>query len=218
MGTDIVCRDSEFIAAATSSANIRQALLKLGLKAKGGNYLSFRQKAAKLNLNLPYLSLGPNLDWSIRRHMEDDTIFVEAKAVTSRRSLLTRLKLNPNAGSNVRWIKEKIVELRINTSHWKGQGSNKGQRLPGSKTNLDDIFSNKKNAKSLSLKLILIHRGILKNECSECGISNWRDRPLSLHLDHKDGDHSNCARDNLRLLCPNCHSQTPTYCRRKSSL
>ncbi len=48
--------------------------------------------------------------------------------------------------------------------------------------------------------------------CSECGTGNvWNDKPLSLHLDHIDGNSDNNSIDNLRLLCPNCHTQTDTY-------
>lgn len=48
--------------------------------------------------------------------------------------------------------------------------------------------------------------------CTECGITNiWQSKPLTLHVDHIDGNSDNNATDNLRLLCPNCHSQTDTW-------
>ena len=47
--------------------------------------------------------------------------------------------------------------------------------------------------------------------CSECGISEWNDKPITLQLDHIDGNADNNHEDNLRLLCPNCHSQTDTF-------
>lgn len=47
--------------------------------------------------------------------------------------------------------------------------------------------------------------------CSECNLSEWRDKPITLELDHIDGDPSHNQLCNLRLLCPNCHSQTPTF-------
>lgn len=46
-----------------------------------------------------------------------------------------------------------------------------------------------------------------------CGIDKWLDKELVLHLDHIDGNRKNYKRENLRFLCPNCHSQTKTYCR-----
>jgi predicted nucleic acid-binding Zn ribbon protein len=50
------------------------------------------------------------------------------------------------------------------------------------------------------------------NNCSECGIGDlWNGKPITLQLDHMDGNSDNNNLNNLRLLCPNCHSQTETY-------
>ena len=45
-----------------------------------------------------------------------------------------------------------------------------------------------------------------------CGILTWQNKKLSLHLDHINGTNNDHRLKNLRLLCPNCHSLTPTYC------
>lgn len=51
-----------------------------------------------------------------------------------------------------------------------------------------------------------------KDECAICGVgSEWNGKPLTLQLEHKDGDHSNNEISNLEILCPNCHSQTDTH-------
>lgn len=44
-----------------------------------------------------------------------------------------------------------------------------------------------------------------------CGIHEWNGKPLVLQLDHIDGDNKNHRKDNLRWLCPNCHTQTTTW-------
>lgn len=49
------------------------------------------------------------------------------------------------------------------------------------------------------------------DSCLFCGLSEWRDQKIVLELDHIDGNSSNNVRENLRLLCPNCHSQTDTW-------
>lgn len=49
-------------------------------------------------------------------------------------------------------------------------------------------------------------------KCSCCGISSYNDKPITLQVDHIDGNALNDDKDNLRLLCPNCHSQTDTFC------
>lgn len=48
-------------------------------------------------------------------------------------------------------------------------------------------------------------------KCNVCGLSDWNNKPISLELEHKDGDNQNNARENLEGLCPNCHSQTDTF-------
>lgn len=64
---------------------------------------------------------------------------------------------------------------------------------------------------TFKLKNRLLKEGIIENRCSICRISNWNNRIINLELDHIDGNRVNHALANLRLLCPNCHSQTDTY-------
>lgn len=47
-----------------------------------------------------------------------------------------------------------------------------------------------------------------KNKCNNCGLDTWNGKPITLELEHKDGNHQNNNRENLEALCPNCHSQT----------
>lgn len=63
-----------------------------------------------------------------------------------------------------------------------------------------------------------LRRVMLRNgftwKCAICGIDEWLGTSLTLHVDHINGDKRNNNADNLRFLCPNCHSQTDTYCGR----
>jgi hypothetical protein len=62
-----------------------------------------------------------------------------------------------------------------------------------------------------NLKLRLIKAGLKDGSCEDCGIDEWRGRPLSMALHHVSGDGRDNRLDNLRLLCPNCHSQTENF-------
>lgn len=57
----------------------------------------------------------------------------------------------------------------------------------------------------------LIREGKLERKCYECGITEWRGRPLSFNLDHINGVNDDYRLDNLRIVCPNCDSQSQTF-------
>jgi 5-methylcytosine-specific restriction endonuclease McrA len=61
------------------------------------------------------------------------------------------------------------------------------------------------------LKRRLIEAGLLEAKCNRCGIDAWRGKPLSVQIDHVNGLRNDNRLENLRMLCPNCHSLTPTY-------
>jgi transposase len=73
------------------------------------------------------------------------------------------------------------------------------------------LVENSTYVSTVSLKRRLINEHVLKNECHICGLTKWNGKEISLHLDHINGCRRDQRRENLRLLCPNCHSQTETY-------
>lgn len=57
----------------------------------------------------------------------------------------------------------------------------------------------------------LIKENYKDHKCELCNNQYWNNLPIPLELDHIDGNSSNHKLENLRLICPNCHAQTPTY-------
>lgn len=101
---------------------------------------------------------------------------------------------------------------------YKTNQSGKGVPCIKSQLDIQPFLNNEKNISSWKMKQLLFRDNLIENVCSECGLSGeWNGKPISLHLDHIDGNSSNNSLDNLRLLCPNCHSQTETYCGKNKS-
>ena len=94
-----------------------------------------------------------------------------------------------------------------------GVDRTKGPELEALRRVLSGEWLNYK-APGSQLKNRMFKAGIKKEICEECGqLPEWNGKPLSLQLDHIDGDHRNNKLENLRIVCPNCHTQTETFSR-----
>lgn len=134
--------------------------------------------------------------------------------------VLRKLNLRP-AGGNYRLLKARLTDFGIDISHFKGHGWSMGLTIESSdsvrKAVLrkmipdSEVFTrDSRYFSTCQLKKRLVKLGMVE-KCAVCGISSWQGTILKLHLDHIDGDPTNNEITNLRLLCPNCHSQTETY-------
>ena len=91
-------------------------------------------------------------------------------------------------------------------------GNQAGIGLLKSKISLNEIITNKVKFSRCQLKKRLIHNGLLEYKCVKCGnTGEWMNEKISLEIDHINGVNNDNRLENLRILCPNCHSQTPTF-------
>lgn len=142
-----------------------------------------------------------------RYSLEEAAAAIETS--TSLRQAMLKLGIAAQGG-NYRVIKKLIEKYNLDASHFTGKAWNKGITI-GPQKPIDDYLSNSISITSHKLRLRLIKEGIKEHLCENCGLSEWLGRPISLELNHIDGNNSNNNLINLSLLCPNCHAQTPNY-------
>jgi hypothetical protein len=151
------------------------------------------------------------------RYTDEELATAVAESV-SIAGVMRALGVRPAGGSHFN-ISRRIKRAGLDTSHFLGRASNKGQRFE--KLQAGQILirrdPNLPRTKPRLLRRALIEIGT-PSECSNCRASEiWMGKALVLHVDHVDGDAWNNEAENLRFLCPNCHSQTATYCRKMSA-
>lgn len=119
-------------------------------------------------------------------------------------------------GGNYRTFYKYVKEYNLDTSHFTGQKTNLGNRNNVGLSK-EDFFRKEKLIRSSDLMKKLITLGVKEYRCECCGITEWNGREIKLQIHHIDGDHFNNELENLKVLCPNCHSQTDTYAGKKNN-
>ena len=131
-----------------------------------------------------------------------------ASSVSMRASLM-KLGVAPYGG-NYATIKKAIAYFGIDVAHFRGRGWNGGTQRPPLPLERYLVLGGP-SISTHKLRQRLLRADIFEAVCQVCGHSHWNGRPISLELDHIDGNTKNNVLSNLRIICPNCHAHTPTY-------
>jgi len=132
-----------------------------------------------------------------------------AEHSTSVAGVCRYLNINNPGGSSQTNIRNRLRDFGIDTSHFLGKAARKGTQASNRKTAAEILVrlpSGAYRPEAKKLRRALIEQG-REYVCEGCGNKAWwKEGPLTLEVDHIDGDWHNNEEDNLRFLCPNCHS------------
>ncbi|MFD9289855.1 HNH endonuclease [Streptomyces sp. NPDC060030] len=190
--------------AASSSRTLSEALRKLGVDPKSPTRGYLLGRMRRLGVDTRHFE-SEGVRWTKEVLQEAVT------ASTTMCEVLRRLGLEVVGGQHTH-ISRRVKALGIDTSHFAAP-SRKGEvrRRRPEELLVDRTQTLDRRIPGERLKRAMIAMGTPEH-CARCGTGPvWRHRPLPLEVDHIDGNWRNNQPQNLRLLCPNCHSTTDTY-------
>jgi hypothetical protein len=153
------------------------------------------------------------VNWNKRKYTQEEFVraWLSSKTIGE---VTKKLGCNHSGGGYV-VLRAAARQLDLPTDGMIGYGLNAGPGYNHIKfIPLSEILVENSTYPNIArLKIRLLREGLLEAKCygEECGIVEWKGKPISLQLHHISGDNLNHRIENLRLLCPNCHSQTATF-------
>ena len=107
-------------------------------------------------------------------------------------------------------VKQRMTDLKLSGLDFRGKSAISTYNEKN-KVDRDKLFCKGSKHNRNVLRKTIIRENLIPYKCAICGIVEWQGKTLSLELDHINGENNDNRLENLRFLCPNCHSQTTTY-------
>lgn len=136
------------------------------------------------------------------------------KSSKTRMEVLEKLERSPSTAM-YRRLKKFERDYEVDTTHFKPYHTTKrkASQVNNRKLSFEEIFCNNSPAAQVVVKRRIIEDNLIEYVCRDCNnVGTWNNQQLVLQLEHCDGNSTNNTLSNLCFLCPNCHSQTKTYC------
>ncbi|WP_327262676.1 HNH endonuclease [Streptomyces sp. NBC_01232] len=194
--------------AARTSRTLSEALEKLGIGPKGGSREYIRRRMNQFGVDVSHFERDGNR-WT-------RTVLEEAVSASSNMyAVLRHLGLDTVGGHHAH-ISRRVRSLGIDTSHFTGPSRTDRTRGSHRRRTADEILRKDHSPHATRTPGKMLRRALLdlgvEERCADCGIEGvWMGEPLSLEVDHINGDWRDNRAENLRLMCPNCHSTTDSY-------
>lgn len=196
----------ELIVAIKGSKTKAEVLRKLGYVVHRSLYIKLDNLCAQYNIEPPNSRKKSQIG-VIRALSEEELKNIHSNC-TSIEQIMSRLNLKSSSARTL--LSKRLRDLGLLYTRNRPQesyGKNNSKYISAEK-----YLGTSKNITNSKLKIKLFEEGILDNLCSACGIGpEYNNKPLTLELHHIDGDSKNNTLSNLKILCPNCHTQTDNY-------